>query len=121
MSNDKFGDDRLKKDSGATTRAPRDTVDSGRVNNDGGSLSAEERRKLLRQEWVQEVLPSVKAPEGWHYCWLSKAMAPRRNAWRAATSPPSRPGSIPRLCAPWHRRHGGSPADLKTGIIPAGS
>lgn len=70
-TNDKFGDDRLKKSSGADARGSRDMADASRVNSDGGSLSAEERRRLLRQEWVQEVLPSIKSPEGWHYCWLS--------------------------------------------------
>lgn len=68
---DQFGDDRLKKSSGAEARAPRDTADAARITNDGGSLTAEERRNLLRQQWVQEVLPSIAAPEGWHYCWLS--------------------------------------------------
>jgi hypothetical protein len=72
MSNDKFGgDDRLKKASGADVRAPRDMADTSRVNNDGGSLSAEERRMLLRREWVQEILPTVPAQAGWHYCWVS--------------------------------------------------
>lgn len=68
---DQFGDDRLKKSSGVETRAPRDMADSDRTTNDGGSLTAEERRKLLRKEWVQEVLPTIAAPAGWHYCWLS--------------------------------------------------
>lgn len=68
---DNFGDERLKKNAGEASRGPRDLADSARINKDGGSLSAEERRKLLRQEWVQEVLPTVPAPEGWHYCWLS--------------------------------------------------
>lgn len=67
---DNFGDDRMKKSAGESVRGSRDVADAERKE-DGGSLSAEERRRMLRQEWVQEVLPTVKAPEGWHYCWLS--------------------------------------------------
>jgi hypothetical protein len=70
MSNDKFGDERLRKSTGVEVRGPRDTIDAPRKE-DGGSLSAEERRNLLRKDWVQEILPSFKEPEGWHYCWLS--------------------------------------------------
>ena len=70
MSNDKFGDDRLKKTSGVEVRGSRDNADVARKE-DGGSLSAEERRNLLRKDWVQEILPSFPAPAGWHYCWLS--------------------------------------------------
>lgn len=67
---DNFGDERMKKDAGAPVRGSRDGIDAARKE-DGGSLSAEERKRLLRQDWVQEVLPTVKAPDGWHYCWLS--------------------------------------------------
>jgi hypothetical protein len=70
-TDDKFGDSRLKKSAGADVRGSRDFADVDRVQNDGGSLTAEQRRKQLRNEWVQEVLPTVKAPEGWHFCWLS--------------------------------------------------
>ena len=68
---DTFGDERLKKNAGGNVRGSRDTADATRTNNDGTSLSAEERRKLLRNEWVQEVLPTIQPPAGWHYCWLS--------------------------------------------------
>ena len=67
---DTFGDARLKKDSGADIRGSRDAADSDRVQ-DGNSLSDAERRMMLRNEWVQEVLPSVPHSPGWHYCWLS--------------------------------------------------
>lgn len=66
-----LGDERMKKSDGKDTRGSRDAADRSRTNDDGSMLSAEERRRLLRSEWVQEVLPSIKAPEGWHYCWLS--------------------------------------------------
>lgn len=66
-----LGDERLKKSDGQDVRGSRNAVDNSRIQNDGGTLSADERRRLLRNEWVQEVLPNIKAPEGWHYCWLS--------------------------------------------------
>ena len=71
MSNDKFGDDRLKKDSGATARGSRDNADVSRVQQDGMSLSPTERRRMLRQEWVQEVLPTPPDVPGFHLVWLS--------------------------------------------------
>lgn len=71
MSNDKFGDERLKKTSGADSRASRDNADMTRVQQDGTTLSAEERRRLLRQDWVSEILPTAPNLEGFHTCWLS--------------------------------------------------
>lgn len=70
-SKDTFGDERLKKDSGAAVRGSRDGADVNRVQEDGSALSAEERRRQLRQEWVQEVLPTPPKLEGMHCCWLS--------------------------------------------------
>jgi len=70
-NSDKFGDERLKKDAGQATRGSRDGADVDRVQQDGGSLSAAERRRLLRQDWVQEVLPSPPPIPGFHMCWLS--------------------------------------------------
>lgn len=67
---DNFGDERMKKSAGDNVRGSREQEDAVR-HEDGGSLSAEQRRRTLRQEWVAEILPTVKAPEGWHYCWLS--------------------------------------------------
>lgn len=70
-STDKFGDSRLKKDAGQSVRGSRDSADASRVQQDGTALSASERRRLLRQGWVQEVLPSPPAIPGFHLCWLS--------------------------------------------------
>lgn len=70
-SKDTFGDERLKKDSGAAVRGSRDGADVARAQEDGSALSAEERRRMLRQEWVQEVLPTPPKLEGMHCCWLS--------------------------------------------------
>jgi hypothetical protein len=71
MANDKFGDERLKKDSGAAIRGSRDSADVDRVQQDGLALSAEERRRMLRQDWVQEVLPTPPKIPGFHCCWVS--------------------------------------------------
>ena len=68
---DMMGDARLKKDSGNDVRGSRDSADVDRVQQDGSALSAEERRRLLRNEWVQEVLPTPPQVAGWHHCWLS--------------------------------------------------
>ena len=68
---DKFGDDRLKKSSGADPRVTRDSADVDRVHNDGTALSAEQRRRMLRQEFVQTILPPVPDMPGFHVCWLS--------------------------------------------------
>lgn len=72
-NNDVFGsDDRLRKNPADADRGSRDnTADAGRVQNDGGTLSAAERRQMLRQEWVQEVLPTAPEKPGFHRCWLS--------------------------------------------------
>lgn len=70
-SQDKFGDERLKKDGGAAIRGPRDSADVDRVHQDGGSLTAEQRRRMIRQEWIQEVLPTPPAISGFHLCWVS--------------------------------------------------
>jgi hypothetical protein len=67
--NDQFGDERLKRNSAADIRGPRESADVDRVHNDGNSLNAEERRRLLRQEWVQEVLPTPPKIPGYHCCW----------------------------------------------------
>jgi len=68
--NDNFGDERLKRGADQTAHVSRDTADAERLQ-DGAALSAEERRRLLRQDWVQEVLPSPPLIPGFHCCWLS--------------------------------------------------
>lgn len=66
-----LGDERLKKDSGTAVRGSRASADVDRVQADGLTLSDEERRRMLRKDWVQEVLPTPPAIEGMHCCWLS--------------------------------------------------
>jgi len=70
-TNDILGDQRLKKNAAPQVRGSRDSADVDRVQEDGTSLSAEERRRMLRQEWVQEVLPKPPTKQGYHRCWLS--------------------------------------------------
>lgn len=65
------GDDRLKKSAGAATRGDRVEADASRTQKDGTALTLEERRRLMRSEWNQEVLPTPPKVAGWHYCWLS--------------------------------------------------
>lgn len=70
-TNDKLGEDRLKKESGAAVRGSRDNADADRVTQDGTALTAAQRRKLLREEWVQTVLPTPPELPGFHLCWIS--------------------------------------------------
>jgi hypothetical protein len=66
-----FGaDERLRRDPATAERASRDAADASRMD-DGGSLSDAERRALIRQEWVTEVLPTPPELPGFHTCWLS--------------------------------------------------
>lgn len=75
MANDAKGfvgdDARLKKDPAMAVRGSRDDANAERENKDGTALTAEERRRLLRSEATQEILPSVPDIPGYHVCWLS--------------------------------------------------
>ena len=64
-------DDRLTKTSGGEVRSDRNNADSNRTNKDGTALTAEERRAQLRQDWVQELLPTPPTIPGFHTCWVS--------------------------------------------------
>ncbi len=64
-------DERLRKDAGADTRADRSSEDSERTNEDGTIQSSVERRRMLRNEWNQEALPTVPEIKGYHLIWLS--------------------------------------------------
>jgi len=66
-----IGDSRLKKSNGDTSlRSDRSLSDANRQM-DGTALSPEERRAALRNDWVQEILPTVTPIPGFHLCWLS--------------------------------------------------
>ena len=70
-TNDFIGDNRLKKSSGDPVRGSRQNADATRETNDGSMLSAEDRKRMLRQSWVHEILPTPPDIPGFHCCWLS--------------------------------------------------
>lgn len=70
-NSDFIGDDRLKKSSGEAVRGSRSNADSDRENKDGLMLSTEERRRLLKQQYIHEILPTPPTIPGYHTCWLS--------------------------------------------------
>ena len=64
-------DERLVKNAGSGVRSDRNNADADRTSKDGTALTAEERRNQLRQDWVQELLPTPPTLPGFHTCWLS--------------------------------------------------
>jgi len=64
-------DDRLKKDLNAGGRESRAMQDSNRGAAIDTLASTQERRRMFRNEWVQESLPSPPEIPGFHVCWLS--------------------------------------------------
>jgi len=66
------GDSRLRKmDSNQSqSRSDRSMADAERQK-DGSALTSDERRAALRNEWVQEILPTIPPIAGYHLCWLS--------------------------------------------------
>jgi hypothetical protein len=71
MAQIQTSDERMLKNSGGTIRMDRSTADNDRTNKDGTALTAQERRNALRQDWVQELLPTPPVIPGFHTCWLS--------------------------------------------------
>ena len=67
-------DDRLKKNTKAG-RESRGDDDLQRRAPEEQFISAEERRKAFRSEWMQEALPNPPAIPGYHLCWLSTTNA----------------------------------------------
>lgn len=65
------GDDRLKKSAAEAVRGDRASADAERTQKDGTSMTASERRAMLRAEWQSDILPTPPPNPGWHYCWLS--------------------------------------------------
>ena len=68
-------DDRLKKNTIAGGRESRAAQDTRRSTADDSLASSEERRKMFRNEWIQEALPTPPAIPGYHLCWLSTTNA----------------------------------------------
>jgi len=83
------GDDRLRKSDGDNVRADRGSADLSRTQSDGTAFSLEERRKMIRNEWKQEVLPTPTPIPGFHLCWLStnSKVDPIHNRMRLGYTP----------------------------------
>ena len=64
-------DSRLKKSLSAGGRETLANRDASRESPEDTFVSAEERRKMWKDEWTQSALPNVPALKGWHLCWLS--------------------------------------------------
>jgi len=64
-------DDRLKKDLSLGGRESRAKQDSERGSATDELASQQERRKMFRNEWVQEALPKPPEIPGFHVIWLS--------------------------------------------------
>lgn len=64
-------DDRLKKNLNAGNRESRAMQDAQRGAAADELASAQERRRMFRNEWIQESLPKPPDIPGFHLCWLS--------------------------------------------------
>jgi hypothetical protein len=64
-------DSRLKKSLSAGGRENRSMPDLVREAPEDTFVSADERRKMWKDEWTQSALPNVPEMKGWHLCWLS--------------------------------------------------
>jgi hypothetical protein len=64
-------DPRLKKSLSDGGRESRASLDSSREAPEEKFVSAEERRKMWKDEWTQSALPAIPEIKGWHLCWLS--------------------------------------------------
>lgn len=52
-------------------RTSRSAEDLERTDQDGTSMTLQERLALIRSEWSDDILPAVPNDEKFHYCWLS--------------------------------------------------
>jgi hypothetical protein len=64
-------DARIKKSLSAGGRENRANLDASRESPENQFVSADERRKMWKDEWTQSALPNVPDIPGWHLCWLS--------------------------------------------------
>lgn len=67
---DNSQDARLKKPADAG-RDNRSSEDVRRQDSDGTAMTVSERRKMFKNEWTQEALPTPPEVPGYHMCWLS--------------------------------------------------
>ena len=65
-----ISDKRLRKDAGSV-HASRDDADASRIEHDGLAMTSAERRKMIAQDWVTEVLPTPPDIPGQHLFWAS--------------------------------------------------
>jgi len=63
-------DDRLKKNS-VRNRETRASMDDSRASPESNFALSQERRRMFRDEFLQEALPSAPEISGFHCCWLS--------------------------------------------------
>lgn len=66
-----MADERIKKNLTAGGRESRAMQDRTRETADDHLASNQERRRMFRQEWLQEALPKPPDLPGYHLCWLS--------------------------------------------------
>ena len=64
-------DTRIRKDAAAEVRGSRSVTADAERTKDASGVSAEERARLLRDEFKQEALPTAPVIPGWHVCWLA--------------------------------------------------
>lgn len=65
-------DDSRVRHSDAPDRTARTAMeDASRTLNDGTGFSIEDRRAMLRNEFLQEALPKAPEMPGYHLCWLA--------------------------------------------------
>jgi hypothetical protein len=63
-------DDRLKKNS-VRSRETRSAMDDSRASPESNFALSQERRRMFRDEFLQEALPTAPEIPGFHCCWLS--------------------------------------------------
>ena len=63
-------DDRLKKNS-VRSRETRSSMDDSRASPESNFALSQERRRMFRDEFLQEALPKAPDIPGFHTCWLS--------------------------------------------------
>ena len=64
-------DARTRFDSDSDARGTRAEADVPRTNDEGTAMTLEERRAMIRNEFLQEALPKAPDIPGFHCCWLS--------------------------------------------------
>jgi hypothetical protein len=71
--------------------ASRATADAARQTDGLLADDADSYRRMVRDEFVQEALPQIPSPPGWHYCWLptNSAYDPVHKRLRMGYSPVS--------------------------------